>query len=209
MPAERARLARAAPASTSASTLTMTMCLPCAMAARAWRMPAAGLPVTSTTTSTSSRAIAAAPSSVKVQARIDGLVPADMGGGAPGAVDVEVGDGGNAEAGRGRRLGEEHGAELAGADDGDADRPLGYRDGRRRGGRGSWQAALRQGKRMSAIEPDGRLSGKTACESCWPALGSAPFQTPAGARSHGLPCQLARPHQAVRDASRSPTRRAS
>ena len=43
-PPTRASAASSGPASTSASTLTMTMCLPLRIAARAWAMPAAGLP---------------------------------------------------------------------------------------------------------------------------------------------------------------------
>ncbi len=70
--------------------------------------------------------MAAAPSSVKWQAAMASSLQPTFLRRAPRPVDVEVGDGDDAQAGRGRRLRQEHGAELAGADDGDADRPLGF-----------------------------------------------------------------------------------
>ncbi len=52
------------------------------------------------------------------------LVPADVAAGGLRPLGIEVGDDVDPEARRGRRLGEEHGAEFAGTDDGDADRSL-------------------------------------------------------------------------------------
>ena len=54
----------------------------------------------------------------------------------------------------------------------------------------SWHASICP--RKAAIPPG------FACDLCGAALGSAPFEPPAGVACHGLPCQLARPYQAVR-----------
>ena len=91
-PANRPRRPRApspassGPASTSASTLTMTMCLPASIAARAWAMPAAGLPVASMTTSTRSSSQAVAAVVGEAGARDARRVPADGPAGRLGAL---------------------------------------------------------------------------------------------------------------------------
>ena len=107
----------------------MTTCLPCAIAASAWRSPAAGWPVHSTTTSMRGSAISAIASSTSAvvpraaaERRVERrravalLRPADPRQRLPRAGDGEVGDARDVQPRRARRHGQEHGAELAGAD---------------------------------------------------------------------------------------------
>ena len=97
-------------------------------------MPASGTPVASTITSISGHAISASASSVTCRLRCLSASPSEVaancfrrpaGAGelAPRALDVEIGDADDMQAARQPRLRQEHGAELAGADQPDGDRP--------------------------------------------------------------------------------------
>ena len=86
-------------------------------------MPAGAWPVASTTTSMSAALIIAAASSVNRVAAMRSRAPADAPARLARAVRRQIGDRGDLDAGRGRHLGQEHRAELAGADQPDAHRP--------------------------------------------------------------------------------------
>ena len=93
-------------------------------------MPAAGLPVASITTSTAVAAHASSPLVDEARPADARLVPADGAAGAARPLRVEIGDHRHLKARDGRHLGEEHRAELAGADQRGADRPAGFAAGR-------------------------------------------------------------------------------
>ncbi len=105
-------------------------------------MPASGMPVASTITSMPGCAIIAAASAVTwvrrelhrvAERRCSELLGRPAGGGelAPGALDVEIGDRDDVQAAGQPRLRQEHGAELAGADQADGDgRPAASRSSR-------------------------------------------------------------------------------
>ena len=121
----------------SASTLTMTMCLPCAIAASAWRMPASGTPVASTITSISGQAISACGVGRDMGAsRLERVAergrrrtpprPSRRRAAARRArATSRSATRDDMHAARQARLRQEHGAELAGADQSDGHRPAG------------------------------------------------------------------------------------
>ena len=114
----------------------MTMCLPCAIAFSAWAMPASGMPVASTIDLDAGERdqrlgvggdVQAAPlQCVAERRRGEGLGrPAGARQLAASAPDIEIGDADDVHALRAPRLRQEHGAELAGADQADRHRPAG------------------------------------------------------------------------------------
>ena len=117
----------------------MTICLPAAIAARACRMPTAGLPVASTTTSIAPPAIARAPSSVKAVRAIRAASQPTVRQASRARSRIEIDDDGHLEPRRVRHLRQEHRAEFAGADQRDANRLAGRVAGVEEAMRGSWE----------------------------------------------------------------------
>jgi hypothetical protein len=106
----------------------MTMCLPAEIAARACRMPTAGLPVAPRYVH---RAARNSPHAVVGEGggRDPRLVPADRAARLAGAIAVEIDDDRHFQSRRVRHLRQEHRAEFAGADQRDADRFAGFAAG--------------------------------------------------------------------------------